>query len=287
MTIVVDWGSSSFRAWRTAGGALAEERRAAAGISTVVDGAFAAALEREIGDWLAPGVDVRFSGMIGSRNGWVETAYVDTPARLADLLPAAVTRGGPRGSRLFFLPGVAQRAPRPDVMRGEEIQVFGALDASEGLIVLPGTHSKWVRVEGGAITAFRTFMTGELFAVARAHTLVGRLIAADDAADGQAFAAGVRQGLEGGTLGSELFALRAGALLGAHPAAGLTDRLSGLLIGAEIAAGLAEAANRTPLLVGEAALVERYATAFAIAGVAARIGPADAVLRGFSKLAQL
>ncbi len=137
--IVVDWGSSNFRAYRFGpGGEIAERHQAEAGILTVKDGAFEATLLREIGNWIDADTDILLSGMITSRNGWVETPYLDPPASIEGLAAAAIERRAGMGARLLFLPGICNRTPQPDVMRGEEIQVFGSVPAGEdALVVLP------------------------------------------------------------------------------------------------------------------------------------------------------
>jgi 2-dehydro-3-deoxygalactonokinase len=291
--IVIDWGTSSFRAHRFgADGEEAGSRRAAAGIMTIEAGGFEAAMRREIAPWLADGADIFLSGMVTSRNGWVETPYIACPASLGDLAASAVERRLADGLRLLFLPGVCQRSPSPDVMRGEEIQVFGVFGPDEsGIAVLPGTHSKWVRVESGRITGFRTFMTGETFAVMRQHSILGRLVPeAGGSADPQAFLAGVRQAADAASPGllGDLFSARSGVLLDQFPATDIQDRLSGLVIGHEIrgAASLGWA-DGTVRLIGDAALCRLYRAAFEALGVRSAVAPDDAAVRGFSRLTAL
>lgn len=289
--IVVDWGSSNFRAYRfDASGAVAARHQAEAGILTVRDGGFESVLEREIGGWFDAGSTLLLSGMITSRNGWVETPYAFAPATLEDIAAQAVTRRSTRGASLRFLPGVAQRAPTPDVMRGEEIQVFGAIRPGESAtVVLPGTHSKWTRVEAGRIEGFRTFLTGETFALMKTHSIIGRLIPPGERAfDEAAFRAGVAQARAGSlSLLNDVFTTRAGALLGAFGPETIADRLSGLLIGHEIAAGLTLAGEGRLLIVGESALTQRYLVALDGFGRAAEAAPADAAVEGFRRLAAL
>lgn len=288
--IIVDWGTTNFRAYRFAGGAVAETRHAPAGILSVRDSAFEAVLEREIGDWIGPGSTIMLSGMITSRNGWLETPYVKTPATLADLAANTRHSGMRGGARLRFLPGVCMRAPRADVMRGEEIQVFGVTEANEdATVVLPGTHSKWVEVAAGRLVAFRTFFTGEMFALLRSHSIIGK-VASDDTASPDAFAAGVKQALAADSSGvlNDIFSVRAGVLLGIVPAGDVGERLSGILIGHEVRAGLATHKGRgTIRLVGDAALCALYRHALEIAGAQAEIGPEQATVAGFQKLAAL
>lgn len=289
--IIIDWGTTNFRAYRfDAAGTVIETRQASAGILSVADGAFEAILEREIGGWIAPRSEILLSGMITSRNGWVETPYVETPATLADLARGTREATARNGARLRFLPGVCMRKPHPDVMRGEEIQVFGATAPEENAtVVLPGTHSKWVEVETGRLTAFRTFFTGEMFALLRNHSIIGK-VASSDAPSANAFADGLQRALAADSAGmlNDIFAVRAGTLLGAVAAGDVAERLSGVLIGHEIRAALQARTGSGPIrLVGERALCERYRTALALGGVTAEFGPEQATVAGFRKLAAL
>src|SRR5215831_16582470 len=148
--IAIDWGTSSFRAYRVSEtGTVLDKRSALVGILAVADGRFAEALESQIGDWLHAGeAPVVMSGMIGSRQGWKEAPYAHCPAGLAEIGAAMVpVQWGHR--RAWIAPGVTCRDEGgvPDVMRGEEVQILGALDAlaePSAWICLPGTHSKWV-----------------------------------------------------------------------------------------------------------------------------------------------
>lgn len=287
-TVIVDWGTTNFRAFRfDPAGELVQQLRAPRGILAVDSGDFAAALQREIGDWLEANTRILFSGMITSRNGWVETPYIPTPATLDDLARQAITRPHASGATMLFLPGVAM--PLADVMRGEEIQVFGACEPQENVVVvLPGTHSKWVRHEAGCITAFHTFMTGEVFAALKEHTILGRLVPSGAAANPEAFRAGLAHAREyaGAGLLHSAFSARSKVLLGAMPAADIEDYLSGLVIGAEFAGGLALGWQPERLvLVGEAKLTARYAIAAEMFGMNSLDAGADATIRGFRRLA--
>lgn len=291
-TIIVDWGTTNFRAYRFDGhGELRDEHRAAAGILSVPDRSFEAALQREIGHWISADSRLLLSGMITSRNGWVETTYIEAPARLPDLAREAVRQSHASGASLLFLPGVAMGLPAPDVMRGEEIQVFGVCaEDEEATVVLPGTHSKWVRHGGGRILAFHTFMTGEIYAALRDHTILGRLAEPGTSGSRAAFLDGVRhmRGKIGPGLLHAAFAARSRVLFGALPPADVTEFLSGIVIGGEFAGGLALGWDAGPIrLVGEAALVDRYAAAAAEFGLVAERAASDATVLGFCKLAAL
>jgi 2-dehydro-3-deoxygalactonokinase len=287
--IVVDWGTSSFRAYNFgSNGKIIQRHQADAGILSVRNGAFEEVLEREIGRWISPSTEILLSGMITSRNGWIETPYALTPATLTALATHAVVLHSQRGAKLKFLPGVATHAPTPDVMRGEEIQIFGVVSNNESAtIVLPGTHSKWAEVRDGAIAGFRTFLTGEMFALLKSHSILGRLIlAGEQAFNEQAFRAGVKvvQAASSISLLNDVFTARSGVLLGAFPADDIQDRLSGMLIGHEIKAGLTLYQKGRLVLVGDPALTKRYAVALQEFGRTAEIGAADAAVDGFRRL---
>ena len=292
---VIDWGTSNFRAYRFAeDGSLAETHQAACGILSVADRTFAAVLQQQIGHWFRPGDMLYFSGMITSRNGWVETPYVDAPASLRDLAAQAVHMAGERDTHLFFLPGVCMRSPHADVMRGEEIQVFGSLAADEdaATVILPGTHSKWVEVENHSLKQFTTHMTGEVFAVLRQHSILGRLMPEGiHPMRPDAFLAGVArsQAKQPDGLLHDLFTARSMVLLEQMPAEDCADYLSGLLIGHEIRSGLAKATAKGPvILVGDEALCQRYEKALFACDPSLkgrlRHGPPQASVEGFARL---
>src|SRR6185369_2749660 len=152
------------------------------------EGHFGPWLDSMIGGWIAThgAAPVILSGMIGSRQGWKEAAYARCPAG-ADVIVKALTRIEWNELTIALVPGLStENDGMPDVMRGEETQIFGALAlsrASDGLFLLPGTHSKWVEARGGSIRSFRTFMTGELFGALKDHTILGRLMIAGENAE--------------------------------------------------------------------------------------------------------
>ncbi|MBV8391704.1 MAG: 2-dehydro-3-deoxygalactonokinase, partial [Alphaproteobacteria bacterium] len=164
--IAVDWGTSSLRgALLDEAGRAVEEKSAPLGILNVAGGDFAGTFARQFSDWMTPaGRFCLMSGMIGSRQGWQEAPYASCPAGLADIVPRLhwIERG-----RIAIVPGLStEQSGVPDVMRGEEVQIFGALaliGLSDGLFVLPGTHNKWVTVRDGRVVGFRTYMTGEVY----------------------------------------------------------------------------------------------------------------------------
>jgi 2-dehydro-3-deoxygalactonokinase len=261
--IGLDWGTSNCRAFRIArDGAVLETRTAAQGILAVKDGNFAAAFDSLAGDWLkAHRAPVLMCGMIGSRQGWVEAPYVELPADAAQL---AGSLARVPNFNAAIVPGLASDALAGgrDVIRGEETQIVGALDPREtdALFCLPGTHSKWVKVEGGRIVRFATFMTGEVYGVLRQHSILGRLMEGE-AYDEAGFAAGIERGRNAGGLLHQLFSVRTDGLFNAQPPAALSSYLSGLLIGHELRAAMQAFPASRVVLVGTAALAERYRVA--------------------------
>ncbi len=228
--------------------------------------------------------------MIGSKQGWIEAPYVDCPGGFADLSPGL--RATVDGA-LRIVPGIAWQVPglAPDVMRGEETQIFGALDADDasGLFILPGTHSKWARVTAGRIASFATFMTGEIFAVLRQHSILGRLMASDAMPDlnAAAFEAGAEVGLNhADDLLHRLFQVRTLGLFERLSASDAPSYLSGLLIGAEIAAALHRESASAPTLIGARPLCAAYQRVLAAQGIEARIADEDVTPRGLWRIAR-
>jgi 2-dehydro-3-deoxygalactonokinase len=294
--IAIDWGTTSARAYRLdAAGELLATRSAPLGIKAVAEGGFGAALDVLLGDWRGDGAPRIACGMIGSRQGWIEAPYVACPADLATLAGRLTeTPGG----ELAIVPGARclDRTRVPDVMRGEETQLAGAWrdDDVSVLAVLPGTHSKWAIVERGALVEFATFMTGELYAVLLAHSILGTMAAngADSAAAGRAaFARGVARGSIGDGLAHAIFGARTLALGGELAPHEVGDWLSGVLIGDEIRAARAWARDRGVAaaqvrVIGEEAIVARYMSALDAAGLRAEAGPPAAAARGLFRIAR-
>ncbi len=288
--IAVDWGTSSFRAYRLdAAGAVRDRRERPRGIAQVPAGRFPQVLGEEIGDWLVSGGEtVVLCGMVGSRQGWVEVPYCECPAGVAEIA-ARLQPVGLDGAAAFIIPGVTgfDTAGVRDVMRGEETQILGALEAlpAEATVCLPGTHSKWVRVRDGRIAGFSTYFTGEAFAVLRAHSLLGRMIE-DGAPDEAALLAGVARSGEPEGLLHHLFGVRAKALFGELSATGGGEYLSGLLIGHELRNALAVVRDGPVFLLGAPGLVARYATALRALGVEPRALDAESAAHGMLRLAR-
>lgn len=242
--IIVDWGTTNFRASLVASdGTVKDNVTSDRGISAIQGADFEAELMRVLAPWLdeAANPDVIALGMITSRNGWVEVPYVAVPATASDLAAGAVCRTLPNGSSLTFLPGITDPTghPFPDVMRGEETQIVGHGLDRDGVLVLPGTHSKWARIKDGKIAGFQTFVTGEIFALISQHSFIAKSApsTSKDSPDWGAFSRGVSAAQHGETGKNPfltlLFSLRTGVLANQLTQSENLDYLSGLLIGYE------------------------------------------------------
>ncbi len=286
--IAVDWGTTNRRGYRVEpDGRMTDEMEDDQGILSVGKGGF----DRAVGDFHARLGDrpLLMAGMIGSNRGWVEAPYVPCPAGLPEL---AQCLKWVVPERIAIVPGVSfLSGERADVMRGEEVQILGAY--AEGLvppdatICHPGTHNKWIRLQDGRITAFRTIMTGEMFNLLREHSILADLLAGD-AELNDAFEAGVRHGLEHADLTAELFSVRARVLLGQARREDAASYISGLLIGTDLRIGLASAESDEVVVMGRPELTSLFAAALAIAGREAReVDGEQAFLAGCRHLAEL
>ncbi len=291
--IGIDWGTTSFRAYLLgAGGEILRRLEARRGILHVEGGDFEGFFREQVEPWLGEwDLPVIASGMITSRNGWIETPYLDLPAGPAELAENLTVHRLSSGQELRFITGATalDATGAPDVMRGEEAEIVGLLDlgVSDGLIVMPGTHSKWVRVESGRIASFETFMTGDVFSALREATILGKLMQGTNPAP-QAFERGVRAGH--GTpeaLLHRLFHARTLPLTGVIGETETADFLSGLLIGTEIGAATSGSQTDRVAIVGRSDLAQRYADAMEIAGIGTTQVPSDLAARGHYAIARM
>jgi len=296
--IGVDWGSSALRAWLIDAGGVVARRESTAGVATIADGRFREALEALCSDWLAraPALPVIACGMIGSRDGWRDAGRVRTPAGLPTLAQRLSNFDDLLGRPFRVVPGLVARGQidSPDLMRGGETQVFGALQGREGLFVLPGTHCRWVEVRDRQVVAFRTYMTGELYSLlCRRSTLASLCGDPDDSPQHQAqalraFDEGVdHAGARPGSLTHLLFTARTEALLGGLDAHQLPAYLSGLLIGAEIRdASDWSPHDLVPTVVARSELASRYARAMHRLGLHGSVADGDSAAAGLAAIAR-
>ncbi|HEU0256354.1 MAG TPA: 2-dehydro-3-deoxygalactonokinase [Microbacteriaceae bacterium] len=317
--IGVDWGSSRLRAYLlTADGRVLETLTRDVGILGTPVARQREVLSRALAPWLRrhPAMPIVAAGMIGSSSGMVETSPVAAPADAAKVAAGVSHTALADGTDVVVLPGLVDRhGDHDDLLRGEEAQILGWLASPdavpEAVLVLPGTHSKWVRIAAGTIRGFHTFPTGELFATLRetpslksAREARGGQAASKtpgDATPGRrpavnaaAFRDAVTRGLASPGLSHDLFGLRVTALArgaghAATPPAApfpLDDALSGLLLGHEIheATGRGLLAERLPVVVvGDLPLSERYRTALEVASLEATVADAErCVARGIA-----
>lgn len=312
--IGLDWGTTSARAYLLdeAGNVLGTGP-SGRGILAVTEhaataqergAAFEEEFERMCGPWLDqdPGLPVLASGMVGSNQGWVDVPYQNLPQDL-NSLAGALVRVPTRRGRVHIVPGLLDSRALPQVMRGEETQILGILEmtadgidaAGEKVIVLPGTHTKWVRVREASVINFLTVMTGEMYGLLTRHSILSRLARNPEAPAMDAFDRGVRMSIDNaadGGLLAALFSARTLPLTGRMPADHVNDYISGLMIGAEVAScvrdWLSSGADIPPggvLLCGETQLCLRYQRALQQLGIASSVVGGDVVTHGLRRIA--
>ena len=262
--IAADWGTTNRRAYLVDGtGKCVDEFEDDKGILSVPKGGFGDAV-REIRERLG-NRPLLLAGMVGSNRGWVEAPYVPCPANLDDLAHALVWAG----EREAIVPGVSiLHNGRADVMRGEEVQVLGALETGlvspDSVVCHPGTHNKWVQLRAGRIHRFVTVMTGELFSLLEKHSILAQFMQSAVKPD-DAFKAGVRQSLDRQMLPAQLFGVRAGVLLDQMKEEDAASFVSGLLIGADVHIGMSFPFAARIVIMGRPELTRLYAAAVGVA----------------------
>lgn len=294
--VAVDWGTSSFRAAIVrADGSILRSIAAGKGITKIPGRDFSQAFRQLLSSWESElaSLPIYLCGMVGSRQGWVETTYQECPAGF-EAIARGTTRRRIDGMDLRFIPGLHRydEVTGHDVMRGEETQVIGAMaQGHERVVVTPGTHSKWILTHGQSVRHFRTFMTGDIFAAMRGHTILAHSMDEGSAlaSPGEvSFEQGVRQGFRTNALMGELFAVRTRSLF-SEPGFHAASYLSGLLIGSEFAAGVAAypaAAQAGITVIGSAALMPFYVRAAQCLGIDAQVVDGEASVQGCYQLAR-
>jgi 2-dehydro-3-deoxygalactonokinase len=288
--IGIDWGTSSLRAALIgADGQVQGEVSLARGILTVPAGGFAQVLHEATAQWPQHERSLHLAcGMVGSRQGWQEAPYCPCPAAFEQV---AGSLAWAQAGHVAIVPGLTcERDGVPDVMRGEETQVFGALSLlglESALLVLPGTHSKWVRVQAGRIVEFSTFMTGEFYALLRQHSILARTLPQDETAlDAAEFERGVRYAMACANLLHAAFSARTLSLFDRMPPQSAASYLSGLVIGEELRSQHLRDAREPVVIVGSEALTGRYGMALRALGVPSRAVGSEATWRGLWTIAQ-
>ncbi|MFV3130504.1 2-dehydro-3-deoxygalactonokinase [Niveispirillum sp. KHB5.9] len=289
--IAGDWGTSNLRLWLCRDGQVLD-RAEGPGVAAVPGRVEAAFMEATAAWRDAHGpLPALFCGMVGSSIGWVEAVYQPCPADVRSLA-SGLTRFKAAGAEMAIIPGLSTTNPQgaPDVMRGEETQILGALatkpELRQGrrLLCLPGTHAKWVLLEDGTVRHFQTGFSGELFALLRQHSVLGRGTDGLQPQAGAAFDRGVERALTKAALPHLLFEARSRQLLEGMTAQDALSFLSGLVIGADVAGGLAGVSGDLDgpvTLVASPVLTDAYAAALRVAGQdAACLDGADLALAG-------
>jgi len=289
--IAIDWGTTNFRAFLMHDDVQVAQINQACGLLSVGQGGFAGTLQKLIQPWLEnyPAAPIVLAGMVGSQQGWYEVAYAPLPATACSLVERTLKIATPWGSPAWIVPGVSGTSPfgQPDVMRGEEVQLFGLYalhPAAQHYALLPGTHSKHAQMINGEIATFSTFMSGELFALLSQHSLLGRALPPQQE-DENAFLLGVSTALHGAPFSHLIFSARSRRLAGEIPHVHIHSYLSGLVIGYEL---LALPGAQHAWLVGSPALTARYALAATQTGLdLVPVSGDDCFIRGLCHLYSL
>jgi 2-dehydro-3-deoxygalactonokinase len=263
--ITVDWGTTNRRAYRLdPSGKCVDEFEDHKGVLAVPDGGFpdaVAEIRKRLGDY-----PLLLAGMVGSNRGWKEAPYVPCPAGIDELVKALVWAG----DREAIVPGVSYTGNgRADVMRGEEVQLLGAVISKRvdamGMVCHPGTHNKWVTLRHGKIDEFRTVMTGEIFNLLKEHSILSELLQGKVEAN-DVFKGAAQHAILEGALPAELFSVRARVLLGQAEKEDAASYTSGLLIGADVRIGFSVPTSAKVAAIGRAELTSLYAAAIGQAG---------------------
>ena len=273
--ISLDWGTTSFRAYEVnADGNVINAAATPEGILAIKDGSFEQTLEHHIDNW-DKSLAIIASGMITSRQGWVECPYTECPASASDLAKSITHKTTASGRSIQFITGLHYKSPSisHDVIRGEETQVLGALTTGATHFITRGTHCKWIDVEGEKISGFATYMTGESFAIYKQHSILGRLMQ-DAPEDEGAFKRGVEKAFaDPAGLLHVLFSVRTLGLYAEIAPEHLASYLSGMLIGYEVAhATNGHDKDAKYVVLGSAAQAATCITALNLAGLNVTLG---------------
>jgi 2-dehydro-3-deoxygalactonokinase len=292
--IVADWGTTRFRGYLVEGETILGRVSSDEGVSALKSGEHRGVFLRQCGRWLEaePDAPVLLVGMVGSREGWVVAPYATCPADAAEIARSMIPVDLGGGRQAHIVPGLTcEPAPgAADVMRGEETLVLGA-GVADGVVCLPGTHPKWIEMRGGEIARFATYMTGEMYALLREHSMIGRL--ATEPGDPAGFERGLKaarrnEGDQRVGLLHLLFAARAAVVSGRMDPSLLGPYLSGLLTGDEIAGALAQfPATSSVTIVADSPRADLYVDALGRRGITTKVrAPQEALIAGLARIVQ-
>lgn len=294
--IGLDWGTTSFRAFLIdQDGHVLDQKTNENGILAVPNNDFEGVLISAIKAWLDqhPALPIVASGMITSRNGWLETPYLSLPANINDFANALTPLTLSNDIVIHFITGASYENENdvPDIMRGEETQIIGEIEASDNeIFLLPGTHSKWAITQDEKIISFTSFMTGEVYAALKEHTILGALMKECSSLNDDAFLKGVlMQQKQDISILHQIFTARTLALFDKLENEDIADYLSGLLIGEEIKSALNQYdANKETIIkiIGRGDLAARYASALGAFGLNYKIINDEVTAMGHYKIAK-
>jgi len=276
--IVADWGTSNLRIWgMDQRGNIVHTANSDKGMSSLEPSEFEPYLISQIKNWLPREENARchvvICGMAGAKSGWKEAAYLKAPCPPINEEKIIQVETEDQRISVSIIPGIMQKSP-PDVMRGEETQIAGYLSKNpdfDGIICLPGTHTKWVHISAGEIVSFKTFMTGEIFLSLSEHSILNSSVQSDGL-DLTSFLEAFEDTYSNpALLSSKLFGLRAADLLENTSTKLLKSKLSGYLIGSELAGAKSYWLGQNIVMIGNDDLCILYQKALKKLGLNATI----------------
>lgn len=294
--IGLDWGTSSLRAYLIdEQGKICQRVSSDQGLLAIKNNQFQQPLAEVLASLPGPGeygerTAILAAGMVTSRNGWLETPYVTCPASVEALAGELTPLDTEQYGRIWFMPGLCQASPSPDIIRGEETQLAGLECPGKRVVIMPGTHSKWVRLVDGEVQQFSTYLTGDLFNAVRHHTILQAI--PEGVWKMEDFKQGVKTGFDdyrrGRSLLSSLFQVRATTILATSTHTDSESYLSGLLMGTEIAeASATYYSSDTPyLIIANQRLTELYTAALSLCGLRGESAGEDIAAKGLFKIAR-
>jgi 2-dehydro-3-deoxygalactonokinase len=290
--IVADWGTTRFRGYLLENETVLDQVSSNEGVSALQKGQHRDVFLKHCGHWLKaePDAPVLLVGMVGSREGWAEAPYATCPAGPAEIAKALVPVDLENGRKGYIIPGLfCEPAPgAADVMRGEETLVLGT-GIENGLICAAGTHPKWIEMKDGRIARFATYMTGEMYALLREHSMIGRPATTPE--DPKGFDLGLdaaERNSGNGRVGllHLLFSARASVVSGKMNSNLLAPYLSGLLTGDEINGALAQFGRPSSVtILAEQGRADLYLHALKRHGIEAEFKePQQALIAGLARI---